>query len=533
MRIGAVVLATVVILAAFAGVEALEAAQAQGVAATTATTGAAVESMAAAPKATSMDQTASIAAGAAVVPVDTVIVSNVICEASASAGLGVTWTAYLTNAIDASPAISPDGTRIFIATKTSQFLALYTASGAVDWCVTLPNDGNWADITSSATVAANGSAVYVGFEGGYLMAYNPTNGAVKWSNYLGGYISSSPALSHDSGTIYVGTYNTSSNGLYAVNAATGSNQWYFETDDSYFGLSAQIECSPSVAPDGSIVFLAEGWGLYSVNSDGSLRWFFPMPSGSAPDASPALASDGTTYIGSSGNSGYGNAYVYAINSAGGLEWALDAGDTYSVQSSVAIGADLTVYAASTDGTLYAITNGAVKWMFTDTNRYPFLSSPAVSQDNVVFIGSADSHVYAITNGHVKAVFPTYGNVISSPVINPADGAIIVADTLGHVYKLPGAQSADPDAPWPMFHQNARRAGATPNGSASGGGVAVAFPNNPYFSASGVQTNFNFYVSGTPASLWIVYASSNLTDWSNIGSFTLTPSPGTAFSRIPM
>ena len=57
-------------------------------------------------------------------------------------------------------------------------------------------------------------------------------------------------------------------------------------------------------------------------------------------SSPAIGSDGTIYIGSSGN------YLYAINPNGSKKWEFKTG--WDVSSSPAIGSDGTIYVGSED-----------------------------------------------------------------------------------------------------------------------------------------------------------------------------------------
>ncbi|MGA2751808.1 MAG: PQQ-binding-like beta-propeller repeat protein, partial [Verrucomicrobiota bacterium] len=174
----------------------------------------------------------------------TVIVSNAICSASAAAGLGLSWTTYLTNPINASPAIGNDGT-VYISTTSSQFLALDPVLGKIKWCVPLVT-GQPYELTSSAAVAANGRAVFVGSQdssGGFLYAFNPTNGAVLWRTNLGAPIFSSPAVSPADGTIFVCTYNPGSSALFAV-TPTGSVNWQFQPDDPS-STSSAMDSSPA------------------------------------------------------------------------------------------------------------------------------------------------------------------------------------------------------------------------------------------------------------------------------------------------
>jgi outer membrane protein assembly factor BamB len=440
----------------------------------------------------------------------TVIVANVICEASATAGLGLIWSNYLGAGIDASPAISENG-EVFIATTGSMLWAL-NASGTVKWSnsVTTGQDG---DITSSAALAADGSAVYIGTQdstGSYLDAFNPTNGTILWSNFLGGYVNSSPAVSAGDGTIYLTTTDGSTNGLFSINPATHAINWLFQTDDAYKNGSPS-DSSPAVGPDCTVYFLANN-DLYAVSPNGQLAWFFPLPANATPNASPAIDAAGNVMLGSS------DGYVYCISPSGGLQWIFDTGTGSTINSSIAVGSGGLVVAATQSGVLFAITNGVSAWQWTNSSSAAFLSSPAISQNNEVIIGSEDNSVYAITNGVVKWSRSTAGLILSSPAISPLTGAVVIGSEDGYVYSLAGVGGLAANAPWPMFHANPRHTGATPNPSCVAGASLVAFPNNPSLDTN--AGTFSFYVSGTPASLWAIYASSNLTDWSVPGSVTL-------------
>ncbi len=221
-----------------------------------------------------------------------VVVSNIVCEAdSAAAILSPAWTASLGAGFTASPAVGPDGT-IYIANLNNQFFALNPVSGSVKWtgAVATPNDTS--DLTSSAAVTSNDAAVYVGSKDGFLYAFNPANGAVLWSNQLGGSVFSSPAISAADGTIYVTTVNGGSSGLFAINPASQSTNWFFAADDTVTGIGAASDSSPAVGPECASYFLDSAGDLYAVDSGGNLKWFFPVPAGSSPDASPAIDADG-------------------------------------------------------------------------------------------------------------------------------------------------------------------------------------------------------------------------------------------------
>jgi outer membrane protein assembly factor BamB len=80
-----------------------------------------------------------------------------------------------------------------------------------------------------------------------------------------------------------------------------------------------------------------------VTPDGRLRWRYPTDAAVA--SSPAIAADGTVFVGSD------DGMIHSIASDGTRRWAYRTGGT--VFSSPAIAPDGTVYVGSADGRLYA------------------------------------------------------------------------------------------------------------------------------------------------------------------------------------
>jgi len=114
--------------------------------------------------------------------------------------------------IYSTAAISPDGTTIYVATfdntsglDRSRVLALNAADGTHKWnTATLPsfNPG----FTSSPAVSFDGSKLYIGCYDGKLYGVNTADGSVAWSfapTAAGEYFDSSPAIGAD-GTLYIG-----------------------------------------------------------------------------------------------------------------------------------------------------------------------------------------------------------------------------------------------------------------------------------------------------------------------------------------
>jgi outer membrane protein assembly factor BamB len=177
--------------------------------------------------------------------------------------------------------------------------------------------------------------------------------------------------------------------------------------------------------------------LIGAQAPAGLKWMCPLGDG-VRDSSPAIAPDGTIYIGASD----GN--LYAVNPNGTIYWTYSVGGL--VYSSPAIGADGTIYVGATrsggglelcTGAVYAIyPDGTLRW------RYPvsgyimdIQSSPAIDPESeVIYIGGHcqdpwGGRMYAINpDGTLMCEFNpgSSGWMPASPAIR-ADGKILIGD----------------------------------------------------------------------------------------------------------
>jgi outer membrane protein assembly factor BamB len=445
--------------------------------------------------------------------------------------LGQGWTNLLDSPVTSSAATAGDCTA-FIS-SANYLYALDFTQGNIKWIVGLDNSYT-AEVAPSPAVALDNSAVFVPTHDGSLLTLRPADGHLLRSNYLGDRIFASPAISPADGTVYVvsGSYFQGDPWLFALNPATGATNWIFQSRTPLL-IASLSDASVAVGPDCMIYFVGNAGDLYAVHPDGSLAWFFPFLAGSIPQSSPAIDSAGNILIGSA------DGYVYCLNSSsGGLKWLFNTGDGQAV-CSPAIGADSTVYAATAGGSLFAITNGVLKWKYTapDPNGSgvmpSFVSSPAVNSNNVVIIGASDptasgvmKGLFVVTNGALKKFYPTVDGIIGSPLL--ARDNVIIADLSGRAYKFPGAGYPAPTAPWPQFRRDSRHTGATPNPICAGS-TPLAFPNNPTMSSDG--SDFSFYLTGTPGTVWGISASTNLVDWTAVGGVGLDATGDGGFTNF--
>ncbi len=159
---------------------------------------------------------------------------------------------------------------------------------------------------------------------------------------------------------------------------------------------------------------------------GTLKWKYKI--GGDVFASPAIAEDGTVYIGSQ------DGYLYALDKNGHFKWKFETSDV--IDSSAAIGPDGTIYVGSLDGCLYSITpNGTLKWKYETESKAEIESVPAIGKDGTIYFGSNDNNLYALSqNGTLKWKYATGGQIWSSPVIGN-DGTIYFGSFDRNIYAL--------------------------------------------------------------------------------------------------
>ena len=103
--------------------------------------------------------------------------------------------------------------------------------------------------------------------------------------------------------------------------------------------------------------------------------------------------------------------------------AISAGNPVTIEiiSSPAVAPDGTIYVGSKDNSLYALKNdGTVKWRYDTGDQ--IVASPAIGSDGTVYVGSADRQLYAINpDGTLKWVYPTKdGSILICRVRNGWD-----------------------------------------------------------------------------------------------------------------
>jgi outer membrane protein assembly factor BamB len=274
---------------------------------------------------------------------------------------------------------------------------------------------SWSDTEIVCTVPVGSATgkVVVTVNGRISNGMNFTvAGTLKWSYATGDAVSSSPAIGSD-GTVYVGSNDGN---LYAINS-DGTLKWNYPLNGVF--------SSPAVGFDGTIYVGTWDNYLYAINPDGTFKWSYET--GNAIDSSPAIDSDETIYV-----AAY-DGYLYAVNPDGTFKWSFMVGG--AVWSSPAIGSDGTIYMGSDDSNLYAINpDGTLKWSCTLGDRMD--SSPAIGSDGTIYIGSNDGNLNAINpGGTLKWSYPTGGERLESSPSIGSDGTIYIGSHNHNLYAV--------------------------------------------------------------------------------------------------
>lgn len=209
------------------------------------------------------------------------------------------------------------------------------------------------------------------------------------------------------------------------------------------GSDFQIRITPN---DGHATGAAGVCGLFQVRN----CWLFSC--GHNLDSSPAVADDGTIYVGSS------DGWFYAVKPDGTARWSRDTG-VASRLSSPAIGADGTVFVYSADGHVWAMNpaDGTDRPGFPANLGVPLHadSAPAIGPDGTVYFGDEQWRLHAIDpgSGAELAGFPVDlrataggGPVWCSPVV--VAGIVFVGDANGYLHAIDPA-TADETAGFPV------------------------------------------------------------------------------------
>jgi outer membrane protein assembly factor BamB len=363
-------------------------------------------------------------------------------------------------------------------TRTDYITVSGVHPGSLKWSLQLATGEDPPFVRSSPALSHDEGTLYIGANNGNVYAVNAETGLVNWEFNTGGPVRSSPTVAGD-GTVYVGSNNGT---LYALDPENGSKKWEIATGGA-------IWSSPAVGEDGSIFVSSNDGKLYARTALGIEKWTTELGGGFL--SSPVIGVGGMVHLGSE------EGLFFAVSpDNGNVIWEFNAG--WTVYGAAAIGPDGTVYATSNDGQVFALdsTNGGQKWsrnlgtslysspalgedrlyfggrngifyalaladgaeLWTKSTEGPILSSPTLGSDNVIYFGGYDRKVHAVdTEGNSVWSHETGGEVFSSPVV-AQDGVVYVGSHDGSLYALRSSSQGTAATSWPRLQNNNQNTG---------------------------------------------------------------------------
>ncbi len=343
------------------------------------------------------------------------------------------WRYKTDGEILSSPVIGADGT-IYITSKTpDNSLHAVNPDGIRKWRFRITPAN-----TLSPSIGPDGT-IYVGASyctNRRLLAVSP-EGKLRWRYVHPGHQHSSP-ISGPDGTIYYAAGSKDYGYRLRALGPDGKLKWTGQVKGRTGGSwwTGDAGSSPAVAPDGTIYVggSCRIGAVHAVAADGTLKWAYKIKNGRYVVSSPAISiSDKTVYVGSTEGRfviGTQSGRFLALGFDSSLKWSFrTAGE---ITSSPAIAYDGTVYFGSRDGDFYAFgKDGQEKWKYKTGDH--IYSSPAIDADGKIFFGSHDHYLYCLSpKGKLLWRYLTGGAVTSSPAIG-ADGTVYVGSSDGYLY----------------------------------------------------------------------------------------------------
>jgi outer membrane protein assembly factor BamB len=346
-----------------------------------------------------------------------------------------------------SPAVACDGT-IYVASSDSHLYSI-NPSGGINWAAPIAQLDQ--SMVAAAAIGTNGT-VYVTYDDiPYIYAVNnlgtpsPTVRSLDlrtvFNNPAVG-IDSPPTVGPD-GTIYLYA-DSFEHDEYLVALQDNGNsvtvKWLvnlgFFVENVNGGEVGDFQSSLIVDNSGKI------YAPYSLGngsptslqafktSDGAPVWSLPFstPSGAPIQTSPALAANGTIYVGAS------DGVLYAINSNGTLKWQYDTQTHAPIRSSPAVASDGTIVFGAATGLWAVKDNGTPptlpSWTFPlsrEVDSSPLIMGP----DNAIYFGCADDNVYAVYGSAplTASDWPLYAGNIQRMAHQGPPSTICCPDTL--------------------------------------------------------------------------------------------------------
>ncbi len=183
---------------------------------------------------------------------------------------------------------------------------------------------------------------------------------------------------------------------------------------------AAILFTPTVGWDGSVYMATDDSLIRAVSPDGQTLW--AVDPGGRPSAAMALQGN-LLYFPTS----QGDLAAYGVD--GRLAWRTHLGGALSTTPAVA--ADGTVYVGAISGRVYAIgQHGVIQWSFNTGD--PIITSPVIGSSGWIFVASTHN-LYALNSHGVPQAITRLPDMVTSPLALDADDNLFYVDAAGSAW----------------------------------------------------------------------------------------------------
>lgn len=317
-----------------------------------------------------------------------------------------------------------------LSTDGSQTLFALKNPGLYAWNYVFEEEG---DIKTIPSLGTNDS-VFMHAPDGRLYGFDSLSGVMKWKSDI--YADSTPVIGRN-GTVYTVAAGRRADGgyLYAVNPHNGKLIWKLQLSDKELG-----KCNLAVANDSTIYIVSTGKGssIYAVTSQGQLKWKRQFTN---LLTSPALAQDGTIYIGNE------NGTLSALNPDGSENWQYRTSD--KIVAAPIIDAEGSIYVCS--GTLIHALNPKGKLLWKYDVKQHITASPIIDSEGVLYVAAGNTVTALYSNApyapkNLTASTDRFNNVTLTWTEGAGEenGFIIEQKLSGNEYRQIGKAFRDTD-----------------------------------------------------------------------------------------
>ncbi|AIQ13870.1 outer membrane protein assembly factor BamB family protein [Paenibacillus durus] len=284
----------------------------------------------------------------------------------------------------------------------------------------------------------------------------------------------SPVVIGKDGTVYAGAYNKPL--FYALNS-DGTEKW------SYSGKSGEYfryDAAPAIAADGTI-YVGSSYGLHAINPDGSRKWYIDF---NGRTNGVSLDSDGNIYVLHANT-------LYSLDATGVVKWSKTLYSSQSVSSVPSISKDGNIYVAEASGIEAFNKQGSRLWLFS-VGAYEGYGSPTIGEDGTIYLGLGNGtqigYMYAINPDGTQKWKLTVESKIDAPPTVDKEGTLYFGLTYAKKFY---AVNPDGTVKWSI---------STPNFYMNTGPILDSISNIYFTSASNWDTTLHA-ITSSGANLW--------------------------------